>query len=351
MTTKIGLGDLESTDQRGRVGAAEDIELIDRMREGKGEGGKTEYLAGVGDSLAPVVIRACHILELIYKKILPLDMTVKKNYLNVDEIKPDVYSAAKGLCGDGTNRVSLRFPRSQPEQSSHLQRYNQPEAQSRKQRSIERLKDNDSLDSELNNQVDGLREGIGSVMMRMTNTNQMVVVRLEIKKKGQDKIIPTILERGGEVDLKTRLECKSCLSDYTRELWSSRLTERMRIGSNTRQRKTYTTKNLFKEDWPKHREMVLKEMEYLNLVKGIHKFLICDEDSVQVQLAFAVKISKTKESERRRTIEEECKGEGNEDFLMGDLKYLNDHIDRFIKALEGSRIRYLIEDNHNEGKL
>ncbi|CAH7672547.1 hypothetical protein PPACK8108_LOCUS7364 [Phakopsora pachyrhizi] len=180
-------------------------------------------------------------------------------------------------------------------------------------------------------------------MMRMTNTNQMVV----------DKIIPTILERGGEIDLKTRLECKSCLSELVNliELWSSRLTERMRIGSNTRQRKTYTTKNLFEEDWPKHREMVLKEMDYLNLVKGIHKFLICDEDSVQVQLAFAVKISKTKESERRRTIEEECKGEGNEDFLMGDLKYLNDHIDRFIKALEGSRIRYLIEDNHDEGKL
>ncbi|KAI8455997.1 hypothetical protein BY996DRAFT_4580184, partial [Phakopsora pachyrhizi] len=102
------------------------------------------------------------ILELIYKKILPLELTVKKNYFNVDEIKPDVYSAAKGLCGDGMRRVSLRFPRSRPEQSSHLQRYNQPEAQSRKQRSIERLKDNDSLNSELNNQVDGLREGLGT---------------------------------------------------------------------------------------------------------------------------------------------------------------------------------------------
>ncbi|CAH7690016.1 expressed protein, partial [Phakopsora pachyrhizi] len=31
------------------------------------------------------------ILELIYKKILPLELTVKKNYFNVDEIKPDVY--------------------------------------------------------------------------------------------------------------------------------------------------------------------------------------------------------------------------------------------------------------------
>ncbi|CAH7682633.1 hypothetical protein PPACK8108_LOCUS15650 [Phakopsora pachyrhizi] len=138
MTTKIGPGDLESTDQRGRIGVAEDIELIDRMSF------------------------TDEILELIYKKILPLELTFKKNYFNVDEIKPDVYSAAKGLCGDGTRRVSLRFPRSQPEQSSHLQRYNQPEAQSRKQRSIERLKDNDSLDSELNNQVDGLRKGLGT---------------------------------------------------------------------------------------------------------------------------------------------------------------------------------------------
>ncbi|CAH7688202.1 hypothetical protein PPACK8108_LOCUS23134 [Phakopsora pachyrhizi] len=104
MTTKIGLGDLESTDQRGRVGAAEDIELIDRMRNPQQSlrrnsirrpfqrRKRRKYLAGVGDSLAPVVIRACHILELIYKKILPLDMTVKKNHLNVDEIKPDVYS-------------------------------------------------------------------------------------------------------------------------------------------------------------------------------------------------------------------------------------------------------------------
>ncbi|KAI8459105.1 hypothetical protein BY996DRAFT_8548773 [Phakopsora pachyrhizi] len=92
MTTKIGPGDLESTDQRGRIGAAEDIELIDRMSF------------------------TDEILDLIYKKILPLELTVKKNYFNVDEIKPDVYSAAKGLCGDGTRRVSLSFPRSRPEQ-------------------------------------------------------------------------------------------------------------------------------------------------------------------------------------------------------------------------------------------
>ncbi|KAI8455976.1 hypothetical protein BY996DRAFT_6440788 [Phakopsora pachyrhizi] len=32
-------------------------------------------------------------------------------------------------------------------------------------------------------------------------------------------------------------------------------------------------------------EMVLKEMKYLNLVQGIHEFLICDEDLGQVQLA------------------------------------------------------------------
>ncbi|KAI8449234.1 hypothetical protein BY996DRAFT_8409097 [Phakopsora pachyrhizi] len=39
------------------------------------------------------------------------------------------------------------------------------------------------------------------------------VLNGERSKKGQEKIIPTILERGGGVDLKTRLECKSCLSE------------------------------------------------------------------------------------------------------------------------------------------
>ncbi|KAI8461661.1 hypothetical protein BY996DRAFT_8550301 [Phakopsora pachyrhizi] len=435
----------------------------------KEKGGKTEYLAGVGDSLALVVIRAfstvlsywpvtipnwnCSkqfILDLIYKKILPLELTVKKNYFNVDEIKTDVYiflgvdQSRVLICKDTINqklkaesRRALKDSRTmtrrdgykginklfgtvlQPTQTKHKKVLSilGEGAKARPDQLEDSINDpNNWFSTRILNLTSskGVRiqlkcVGCGQTILSLGEPNQSIrwfalpsedwqgfieywichdendqhqsdgsgkirdpkeykgfigdfdlrfdrawiksrhsergwkftrqesdgdcveedeVLNGERSEKGQEKIIPTILERGGGVDLKTRLECKSCLSDYTRELWSSRLTERMRIGSNTRQRKTYTTKNLFEEDWPKHREMVLKEMEYLNLVKGIHKFLMCDEDSVQVQLAFAVKISKTKESERRRTIEEE-----------------------FIKVLEGSRIRYLIEDDHDEGKL
>ncbi|CAH7682993.1 hypothetical protein PPACK8108_LOCUS16202 [Phakopsora pachyrhizi] len=304
MTAKIGPGDLESTDQRGRIGAAEDIELIDRMR--------FEYCF------------TDEILDFIYKKILPLELTVKKNYFNVDEIKPDVYSAAKGLCGDGTRRETVL----QPTQTEHKKvlsilgegakaRCCCSLEQTTKQKKIRIRSSNkgyrpDQLEDSINDPNDwfstrilnltsskGVRiqlkcVGWGQTILSLGEPNQSIrwfalpsedwqgfieywichdendqhqsdgsgkirdpkeykgfigdfdlrfdrawiksrhsergwkftrqesdgdcveedeVLNGERSEKGQEKIIPTILERGGGVDLKTRLECKSCLSE------------------------------------------------------------------------------------------------------------------------------------------
>ncbi|KAI8449233.1 hypothetical protein BY996DRAFT_8409095 [Phakopsora pachyrhizi] len=193
-------------------------------------------------------------------KILPLELTVKKNYFNVDEIKPDVYSAAKekgwvqrdqstvwgrevaGKCvriqlkcvGCGQTILSL----GEPNQSIRWFALPSEDWQGFIEYWICH-DENDQHQSDGSGKIRDPKEYKGFIgdfdlrfdrawiksrhsergwkFTRQESDGDCVeedeVLNGERSEKGQEKIIPTILERGGGVDLKTRLECKSCLSE------------------------------------------------------------------------------------------------------------------------------------------
>ncbi|CAH7687190.1 HECT-like ubiquitin-conjugating enzyme-binding-domain-containing protein [Phakopsora pachyrhizi] len=97
--------------------------------------------------------------------------------------------------------------------------------------------------------------------------------------------------------------------------------------------------------------MIVRQMNGLNLLEGIHKFLICEEESEQIQLADQMAERRPKKVKMAKVLYFDRKSSDQLFEKIRDLKYSIDHIDRLINVLVKSRFKYLINEVQDEVKL